>query len=316
MSEVQLIQRINNLEKRLSLLETQEKSGNFTQGSVLFVNANGNAAQDNAQLFWDDTNNHLYIGGTSSIAMNGAAKVRLRGDNANAADGPHFATYTGADEYPLLQILSWTHDNVNISFDAYYDAGWKSSDAGSNYQIRKQADTFSIYYDSGVAQGDGITWNEGLRLGITGIVSALGNFRAFGDYTVSRGGSDYTGYIYVPLTTPLTSTSWDGDPRSDTAKTLIDLSAVFGVPAGVAAISVDVALRDSGSGGTDCRFWLGDDNTATSGQAFVPMPVNDRFNFYAGSIVACNANGDVYYQVDASGAGTMDVWIYITGYWI
>ena len=31
---------------------------------------------------------------------------------------------------------------------------------------------------------------------------------------------------FVPLTTPLTSTSWDGDARSTTAKTKIDLSAV------------------------------------------------------------------------------------------
>jgi len=36
--------------------------------------------------------------------------------------------------------------------------------------------------------------------------------------------------------TPLTSTAWDGgDAFSTTAKTLIDLSAVFGVPAGVKA---------------------------------------------------------------------------------
>lgn len=47
------------------------------------------------------------------------------------------------------------------------------------------------------------------------------------------------------LTTPLTSTSWDGDARSTTAKTKIDLSAVFGVPAGAKGILVRLVARDS-----------------------------------------------------------------------
>lgn len=34
----------------------------FTQGSVLFTDANGRLAQDNANLFWDDSNNRLGIG--------------------------------------------------------------------------------------------------------------------------------------------------------------------------------------------------------------------------------------------------------------
>jgi hypothetical protein len=34
----------------------------FTQGSVLFVDGANNIAQDNANLFWDDTNNRLGIG--------------------------------------------------------------------------------------------------------------------------------------------------------------------------------------------------------------------------------------------------------------
>lgn len=36
--------------------------GSGTSGSVLFIDASGNLAQDNANLFWDDTNNRLGIG--------------------------------------------------------------------------------------------------------------------------------------------------------------------------------------------------------------------------------------------------------------
>ena len=39
--------------------------GSGTAGSILFVDASGNLAQDNTQLFWDDTNNRLGIGTTT-----------------------------------------------------------------------------------------------------------------------------------------------------------------------------------------------------------------------------------------------------------
>ena len=38
----------------------------------------------------------------------------------------------------------------------------------------------------------------------------------------------YTGYLFVPLTTPLTSTSWDGDTKTTADRAIVDLSAVFG----------------------------------------------------------------------------------------
>ena len=42
--------------------------------------------------------------------------------------------------------------------------------------------------------------------------------------------------------------------RQGPAKTLIDLSAVFGVPAGIKAISATVSCRDSGSAATNNLF--------------------------------------------------------------
>ena len=69
----------------------------------------------------------------------------------------------------------------------------------------------------------------------------------------------------VFLTTPKTSDSWDGDARSTTAKTLIDLSAVFGVPAGVKAVLVGVSMRDSGSA------------ASTGGCYLILSPVNTNY---------------------------------------
>ena len=121
---------------------------------------------------------------------------------------------------------------------------------------------------------------------------------------------------FIALTAPLTSTSWDGDSFSTTAKTKIDLSAVFGVPAGVKAVLVKVALRDSGSAAASCVFQLSGVSSGTKYSLTAQAsPIADRFAYYSG-IVPCDANGDVYYQINASGSATMDVYLEIWGYWL
>ena len=119
------------------------------------------------------------------------------------------------------------------------------------------------------------------------------------------------------LTTPLTSTSWDGDARSTTAKTKIDLSAVFGVPAGAKGILVRLVARDSGSSTGYCQLGLSPNSTAGSVavQAYLQGVANDVYVSVNG-IVPCDGNGDVYYQIAASGTGTLDAIIEIWGYWL
>ena len=119
---------------------------------------------------------------------------------------------------------------------------------------------------------------------------------------------------WVYLTTPLTSTSWDGDARSTTAKTLIDLSAVFAVPAGVRAVLVYVSLKDSGSAGTDCYLVLAPNDTANQGMFFNADRSGDDRNYRGNGVIPCDANGDIYFQVAASGAATCDVRIEVWGY--
>jgi len=120
---------------------------------------------------------------------------------------------------------------------------------------------------------------------------------------------------FVARTTPLVSTSWDGDARSTTAKTLIDLSAVFGVPAGIKGVLLYVAIRDSGSAATDTYLILGPNSTANSGMGFSCLTVNDRWARYGGVTIPCSTDGDIYYQIAASGASTFDVLMEVWGYW-
>lgn len=137
--------------------------------------------------------------------------------------------------------------------------------------------------------------------------------------------ADKTKYITVSnlragptfLTTPLTSTAWDGDSFSTTGKTLIDLSSVFGAPAGIKAVLLEVRARDSASSSSNCYIGFSQNDTANS-WALVNKPydqANDTYRHVQG-IVPCDANGDIYYQTFATGSGTLDVFIYIWGYWL
>jgi len=121
---------------------------------------------------------------------------------------------------------------------------------------------------------------------------------------------------FHPLQSPLTSTAWDGDAYSTTAKTLIDLSAVFGVPAGVKAVDVSVKINDSGSAGGDYYLILDCTSIANQGRRVrcSGLPNDSPTNGHM--IVPCDANGDIYHQIAASGAGTMDIVIQIWSYFL
>jgi len=120
---------------------------------------------------------------------------------------------------------------------------------------------------------------------------------------------------FIPLTQPLTSTSWDGDSYSTTAKTVIDLSAVFSVPAGVRAVLVHTAVRDSAASTNNCYLILSPNGDAGEGMYTNTFAYDDWWS-YGSAVVPCDANGDIYYQINASGAGTFDAVIQIWGYWL
>jgi hypothetical protein len=129
---------------------------------------------------------------------------------------------------------------------------------------------------------------------------------------------EYQGYIFIPLTTPLTSTSYDGDSFStSTQYDQLDLSAIFGAPAGIKAVLFDIALRDSGSAAGDTFLRFADTNVDSYSNPAIGCSglANDKWT-RGQLIVPCNASGDVYWYRWASGTSTLDITIVITGYWI
>jgi len=110
--------------------------------------------------------------GTTTIPHGGigGAKLALEGAQSDRTNGPHIQCTTAADDYPLFQMLNWSHDNITLAFDSYYHGAWKSSDAGSNFAMVKNSDLFKIRYDSGIAAGSSLTWNDGITLDTSGNV--------------------------------------------------------------------------------------------------------------------------------------------------
>ena len=119
------------------------------------------------------------------------------------------------------------------------------------------------------------------------------------------------------LTAPLTSTDWDGDAKSDAGPTKLDMSAVFtGYPnMAVKAVLLRVAARDSASIGTPgLYFSVGP--SATYYYALQANPPGADVLASNTGICPCDANGDIYYKINASGSGTCDCWLEVWGYWV
>lgn len=183
---------------------------------------------------------------------------------------------------------------------------------------RSAANTLATDDSLIIAQGN-VKINTYITVGDTSLTGNAGDVTyVAGNLRPYRNSTQYTAYAYVPLLTAASSTSWDGDSYSTTAKTLIDLSSVFGLPAGIKAIYARIIARDSsGSANASIYFILDGTNTATIG-SLGARPSGLPNDFWADNcgMVACDSNGDIYYQIAASGSNTMDCWIQIWGYFI
>lgn len=113
-------------------------------------------------------NGGLDIGSDAASTIISPTLVNIRGTNASQTAGPHVSYYTDSDDRPLLQVLPYTHDNINISFDAYLNlgGGWTSSHTQS-YQIYKSSSVFCVRRATTGGAGSLIAWEPTLEIGAT-----------------------------------------------------------------------------------------------------------------------------------------------------
>ena len=84
-----------------------------------------------------------------------------------------FTEVAGDVSTTRISIMPYATDNSTINFDSYLndaENAWVSSDAGSNFQLKKTGDKFAINYDSGVAVDSTITWNTAMTFDTSGKV--------------------------------------------------------------------------------------------------------------------------------------------------
>ena len=126
------------------------------------------------------------------------------------------------------------------------------------------------------------------------------------------------GWVPTFLDEPYTNASFDGDSFSDVVvlTKIENTSWSTTVPADAKALIITGAARDSGSAAaTALYFRIYSTSTATNPALTIwPSGVTNDARVGADGIVPCT-DGDIWYDVNASGASTMDVWLYVVGYW-
>ena len=145
--------------------------------------------------------------------------------------------------------------------------------------------------------------------------SRWNDIRYGGDLKVTRSSVEYTGQLPETFNTPLTHDDFNGDPFSDVVSfTKIENTGwSTAIPADAKALLIRVMCRDSGSAGTSGLYVIlsGDGTNGVIGVRPSGKPNDDPDE--RTSWMPCT-NGDIWYRVEASGTGTMDIWLYCFGY--
>ncbi len=127
-----------------------------------------------SNLFFVDASTDRVGIGTNTIPRGsvGYAKFAIHGagTSGGSAAGPHIQYTTEHTNYPLFQQLNWTHNNISMCFDSYYDGAWRSSHSDSNFQIYKYNDVLRFRVDESITAGNAISWNNALCMDATGSV--------------------------------------------------------------------------------------------------------------------------------------------------
>ncbi len=120
----------------------------------------------------------LGIGTTTVPHGSGMGMVAIDGPSNNAF-GPHFQWTVTDDNYPVFQLAILDHDDIQLNFDSFFTVGGgashDSSDAGSNFQIRKTSDRVYFRGDSGITAGNDITWNDILTIDLASSQVSIGD---------------------------------------------------------------------------------------------------------------------------------------------
>ena len=144
-----------------------------------------------------------------------------------------------------------------------------------------------------------------LAIGHT-LIGSAGYISYTGDLQSRKGGTNFTGKIVVPLTTALTSTSWDGDAKTSASSGTLDLSSLFGLSAYVKGVLVRMAMRSSVA---DVVMAVG----PAAGNVSLICRNNVVNKYWEGyGLVPTNATGDIYVYINGNiDNAIIEIWGYL-----
>jgi len=296
-------------------------SGGTLTGDMIF---NVNAGDDYGEKMRLLSSGRLGIGTSSPSAL-----LTLNGTYSSGANGPNIEFFgTATDAYPSMQILNYSHDDQSINFDNYYDGVWKSSDAGSNFQIRKGGDKLTLRYDSGISAGSTLTWNTGFVMDTSGNIgiatdSPESTLTIDGDLAVFRASTSSDRRFFVDESSGQASFNTDSGSIAPDGHVHIHSGSAGDVSASVhyddlvvegsgnTGISI-LAPEDSASG---IAFGSDDDNdvgylyaqqSGTAGSRFMAFGVNaaERLRIDSAGGVKLNNAGQNWYYAGSQTVGT------------
>jgi len=213
---------------------------------------------------------------------------------------------------PWSESFKFKRPNGDVvgGLQAYTDANLNKLDLRSMFTNGGFGSSIQLtQYDTGGGQVDISASGTGSRINLiaSSYVSLTGEQIIYtGQLVQNAGGGPYTMYAFHPLTSPATSTAWDGDAKTNGNQT-IDLSAVFGLPAAIKGILVRLTVRDE-----TVDSWGALGPSAGAYTIISRVLVTNQYNDSTG-IVPCNGTGDVIFTANGD---LNNVVIQIYGYLI
>lgn len=139
---------------------------------------------------------------------------------------------------------------------------------------------------------------SGLSVGVLGN-PGTGNVRFSGYLESQKASVNYPVYAMRYLSSALTSTAWDGDPKTTGDSGTIILSAVFGVPAGAKAVLVRLAMQSPTVG------------VLASISGLIARTIVASVFSEAYGVIPCDSNGNIGFYTSGN---CTSVYIQIYGY--
>ena len=144
----------------------------------------------------------------------------------------------------------------------------------------------------------------------TTTLTVTGSIVNSGSYVSYKNSTNYIGYLYVPLSTPLTSATWTSSTYNAGTYT-IDTSASYSAPANIKAVALQFAAQWSGASSS---YYMAVRPKGGSTNVNKIVASVASYNFDGFCTCPCDASGDI--DVIVSGSGVQQATIRIWGYYI